>query len=366
MERVHELQTALSPVSEAQRAVVGTVVAHVIARLAQSSKQSDPAEFVERAGLSLRTPAPDNMAADALAARSTTIPVAKKLVPLTDTGIVRTEFGGLFYLLAPALELGLGEMLWRACVLEASALSRLASAILGEAGCGDPAPTLFGGIDPHTRRPVIHPEQQYEAARALLRALVEAIPRRGIARLPEVVLGLTETGRGRLLAAAVPSGAFSLFAWPSRTLAEAEQGLKVFLSEWPASAPTPRCQPGLAELDGTARVVADYGAGISPALLLPQDDDLPGAALLAQCAGTLCHLFAARAKSLQVDSPSTLVARHFAVPAQVELASDAMTVRLPMERIDIALRRAGLDRDPGWVPWLRKTVRLEFVGNNDG
>jgi hypothetical protein len=38
-----------------------------------------------------------------------------------------------------------------------------------------------------------------------------------------------------------------------------------------------------------------------------------------------------------------------------------MEVRLPMERIDIAVRRAGLDRDPGWVPWLARTVRFEFV-----
>jgi hypothetical protein len=32
-----------------------------------------------------------------------------------------------------------------------------------------------------------------------------------------------------------------------------------------------------------------------------------------------------------------------------------------MERIDLALRRSGLDRDPGWVPWLQRVVRIEFV-----
>jgi hypothetical protein len=31
-----------------------------------------------------------------------------------------------------------------------------------------------------------------------------------------------------------------------------------------------------------------------------------------------------------------------------------------MESIDLSLRRAGRDRDPGWVPWLRKPVRNEY------
>jgi hypothetical protein len=38
-----------------------------------------------------------------------------------------------------------------------------------------------------------------------------------------------------------------------------------------------------------------------------------------------------------------------------------MTIRLPMERVDLDVRRAGLDRDPGWVPWLGRCVRFEFV-----
>jgi hypothetical protein len=37
-----------------------------------------------------------------------------------------------------------------------------------------------------------------------------------------------------------------------------------------------------------------------------------------------------------------------------------MKILLPMDRIDITLRRAGPDRDLGWVPWLRRTVRFEF------
>ncbi len=33
--------------------------------------------------------------------------------------------------------------------------------------------------------------------------------------------------------------------------------------------------------------------------------------------------------------------------------------------VDLAVRRAGLDRDPGWVPWLEKRVRFAF-GEDDG
>jgi hypothetical protein len=31
-----------------------------------------------------------------------------------------------------------------------------------------------------------------------------------------------------------------------------------------------------------------------------------------------------------------------------------------MESIDLAVRKAGLDRDPGWVPWMERNVRVEF------
>lgn len=32
----------------------------------------------------------------------------------------------------------------------------------------------------------------------------------------------------------------------------------------------------------------------------------------------------------------------------------------PLAAIDLALRRAGWDQDPGWLPWLGRTVRLRF------
>jgi hypothetical protein len=32
----------------------------------------------------------------------------------------------------------------------------------------------------------------------------------------------------------------------------------------------------------------------------------------------------------------------------------------PLAAIDLALRRAGWDQDPGWVPWLGRVIRLRF------
>jgi len=54
------------------------------------------------------------------------------------------------------------------------------------------------------------------------------------------------------------------------------------------------------------------------------------------------------------------------LPGRIALAPEAMTIVLPMDRIDMALRRAGLDRDPGWVPWLRRAVRIEFEPRKPG
>ena len=42
-------------------------------------------------------------------------------------------------------------------------------------------------------------------------------------------------------------------------------------------------------------------------------------------------------------------------------------VVLPLAEADIAVRRVGLDRDPGWVPWLGWIVAFHYVeGTHDG
>lgn len=53
-------------------------------------------------------------------------------------------------------------------------------------------------------------------------------------------------------------------------------------------------------------------------------------------------------------------------PGQIVLTEQSVTVIQPVEAIDIDLRRAGLDADPGWLPWLGKTLSFRFVGGEEG
>jgi hypothetical protein len=38
-----------------------------------------------------------------------------------------------------------------------------------------------------------------------------------------------------------------------------------------------------------------------------------------------------------------------------------LDVSLPLEEADIRVRRAGLDLDPGWVPWFGRVVRFHYL-----
>jgi hypothetical protein len=304
------------------------------------------------------TASPGDPRLDAPAAR----PVARRAsgeaagsAPEEAVEIEPTAFGGVFYLLRLALELGLGEMLWRACLPEGQVLAGVARAVLGAAAGDDAAARLFGGAPPEV--PVILPEQHAEVAPALFAALVKALPRRRLAALPEPFLGVAETPAGPLLVA-VPSGAsFPLVAWPAPSREALAEGVAAFLAAWPHAAPAPRAEPALAGLDRTGRLQALRGRlpGCDPW----PDGDAATVALVAQAAGTLGWLFAARA-----GAPSTtageLVAGFLALPGRVVLGSDRMDVRLPAGRIDVDVRRAGLDADPGWVPWLERRVGFTY------
>ena len=50
------------------------------------------------------------------------------------------------------------------------------------------------------------------------------------------------------------------------------------------------------------------------------------------------------------------------MPGEVTADAESIVLTIPAERYDPALRRAGVDRDPGWVPWLERRVRLDFGG----
>jgi hypothetical protein len=60
-------------------------------------------------------------------------------------------------------------------------------------------------------------------------------------------------------------------------------------------------------------------------------------------------------------------------PGRIQVTKTELDVTLPLDTVDLRLRRAGLDLDPGFVPWFGKVVRfryaarfLDLPGTRDG
>jgi hypothetical protein len=272
-----------------------------------------------------------------------------------------TSFGGLFYLLNATLELGAGEILWKACLPEKAIFARVAASWLGSKSADDPAVALFAGAEAHEPCGSVSHEMQREVALSLLDALVTALPRRGLADFPATTIAVRGTQDRRYLV--VASGPFALFCASFVTSSEAIEGLQAFLDRWPRSAPPPRATPALVGLDPSGRLYAESGERRGQSILLPEAPDPAEQMLLAQVAGAIANLFAHRTGFNRTLGVTAFEARHLAVPALVELAEASMCIRMPMERIDIDVRLAGLDRDPGWVPWLQRKVAFTFVSS---
>ena len=57
--------------------------------------------------------------------------------------------------------------------------------------------------------------------------------------------------------------------------------------------------------------------------------------------------------------PYSLVCR----PGRLTFTETHIDVMFRLDRVDIRVRRAGLDVDPGWVPWLDRVVHFHYVGD---
>ena len=283
-------------------------------------------------------------------------------VELSGPERLSTEFGGLFFLISLVLELGLGEALWKACLPEGLVLARALRWFLPRENASDPALSILGGVENLDCRLEVTAEQQQEVSLALVERLAVALPRHGLAALPETTLGLYEGGAGRLIAASPAGSLMPVFVWPAANAEELQQGLRGFLNAWPRSAPPVLALPGFAQLDPSGRVKGSREA-IPSSPLAPHPEPSPTSALLAHITGVLGYLFAARAGDPAARA-ETLRARYFEIPAQIELSQDLVDAALPMESVKLELRRAGLDRDPGRVPWLRKKVCFRFEGDD--
>jgi hypothetical protein len=61
------------------------------------------------------------------------------------------------------------------------------------------------------------------------------------------------------------------------------------------------------------------------------------------------------------SAPAQSVRRALAIPGRLYVTSSHVDVVIPMQRIDLRVRRAGLDRDPGWLPASGRVIYFHFT-----
>jgi hypothetical protein len=274
---------------------------------------------------------------------------------------IATRCAGLFYLLDRFQELDIPESIWKACLPEGMVLTAAASALLGPRFATDPASKLFGGTDKRPRCPKVTPEQQAEIAVTACAALAEALPRRGLAEIPSVIVSLADHSSGKLLVGAIEGSPFAFFAWPATTPGNLTAGLDALLKAWPYHDKM-IAVPALVGLDSSGRLQYRMVSKVQP-LFIPEASSSVAAALLTIVVGAPCALFAARAGASPLGSAADFVTRFLAKRGYVRLRARHMDVVLKAEDVDFDVRRAGLDRDPGWLPWLQRTVRFIYEGS---
>jgi hypothetical protein len=344
--RVEEVLLALAHAARAVLSLPQLAIAVEVG--ARAGGASDVPALVAHVMSDVASPTAMDRSSESLSAEAPTV-----------VGARHTALGGLFFLLNPLLELKAGELLYAACLPEGALLRHALACLLADVTPSDPALELCTGVGAEAELPQIAASQHAEVATALLIELVAALARRGLAQLPAIALHLC--GSERLLVAHAVESPFAIFAWPASTPRDAATGLGEFLDRWPRSAPRPVGAPALCELDRSGRVRPSRGP--AGELALPPAPDGPTAALLCQLVGASADLFVARA-----GAPTSLagfVPMHLSAEADVIDDGDDRVVTLAAESIRFAQRRAGLDRDPGWVPWLSRHVRFRFLHPED-
>jgi hypothetical protein len=301
------------------------MIARLVARIATISGARDaPA----RAGTADR--ALQNDAAHTPIARHDCAPVAA----------LHTQFAGLAYIVRCLLELDIGEILWRACVPEQAVIAAACTTLIGDRH--DPAPEQLAGA---LARPGFQasPEQRDEIVRAACTSLAAALPRRGLAAVPPLELSFTDGRHGRVLWACLHG--LPVFAAPALSPEDARHDVAALIAIWPHGDIVG--PPVIAELDPA--LISVQSTNTLPALQLPDELDRNAALIVTVVAGCAAALFRTRAGELEL-----------AVRGTIHDENGARIFTMPMDSISLAVRRAGLDRDPGWVPWLERYVRIVF------
>jgi hypothetical protein len=274
-----------------------------------------------------------------------------------------TACAGLFYLCDRVMELDIAESLWRACLPEGEVLTAAAAALLGPRFSSDPAATSFGGTAKESH-PQVSIEQHSEIAFNTCQALAAALPRRGLATIPPATVALVNAPVGRLIVVAAEDSPFAFFAWPAATSRMLSEGLDAFLTAWPHHAVL-TASPPLASLDTSGRLRPSREP-CRQSCFIPTAPSAGAAALQALVIGAPCILFAARVAAGPLQSAATFVDRYLALPGRIRSTAEEIEIVFGGADLNVSVRRAGLDRDPGWLPWLRRKVRFNFEKERAG
>jgi hypothetical protein len=262
-----------------------------------------------------------------------------------------TAYVGLFYLVSTVLELGIAEALWQACLPEGVAIAHALAGLIGGADAA------LDVIAREEREPfAVTDDQIRELACATLNQLVSTLPRGGRAELPDGYATFVDGPRGRLLIATACDAPFVMFAQPARTPAEAAAALAALRALWPQTTPLFGA-PSVIELDRSGQV--RHARARPPAPFLVDADKCAAVALGSLVVGAACQLVASRVGD-RVDNVAAWVAQRLALAGRIVHLEDAVEIWIDADAVDIELRAAGIDRDPGFVPWLATTIRLRF------
>jgi hypothetical protein len=104
-------------------------------------------------------------------------------------------------------------------------------------------------------------------------------------------------------------------------------------------------------------------AGVDPGLPLPWLGDQPATEAERDVVHTVARrwlLTTAGAMAKADEQPDEVIGAVIRRSGVIRYAPGWVEVRMPLAQVDIDIRRAGLDLDPGWVPWLGTVVRYVY------
>jgi hypothetical protein len=143
---------------------------------------------------------------------------------------------------------------------------------------------------------------------------------------------------------------------------DTDAATRVLARSFPDVAPAPAPLPGWARDELVSDTLADlqlrFGDdGLAARIASLQAWFDSGAWSLAGW-GAAIHLAVAERRLATTIEPGAIAA-WFARPGTITLTNERIAVVQPLDAIDIDIRKAGLDANPGWLVWLEK--RLDFV-----